>query len=289
MLEIIGTLNREQKIKWKYRETRDIEDGIKVQFCLTYNRPINQRQVFSIVKSAISKNRIPWVVPGYKAWVFDLEEMKLTHPDLRSIGWFSGKVSIKPEVEFNGQRFIHNNTRLYDMALSFYMVPEVVVMQSAPTLFPVEIKESLEMFRRDYPNPNKVAFVMMRFGQTSAHQQIEAGIKGALKPSGIAAVRADEAEYHEDLYYNILTYMYGCGFGIAVFERIEADEFNPNVSLEVGYMMGLRKRVCFLKDKTLKTLHADLVGKLYRVFDPQNPVATISVELSQWLKDKGMI
>jgi hypothetical protein len=154
---------------------------------------------------------------------------------------------------------------------------------------PPEISESIERFRKDHPDPSRVAFVMMRFGQTPAHAKIIAGIKDALIPSGIAAVRADEKEYHPDLFQNIQTYMYGCGFGIAVFERLEEESFNPNVSLEVGYMMALSKPVCLLKDKTLRTLHADLIGKLYRVFDPQEPTNSITVELSKWLKDKGLI
>ena len=86
-----------------------------------------------------------------------------------------------------------------------------------------------------------------------------------------------------------MTYIYGCGFGVAVFERIEAEEFNPNVSLEVGYMLALKKPVCLLKDKTLKTLHTDLVGKLYKEFDPQNPGKTIPDRISQWLLDKEII
>lgn len=153
---------------------------------------------------------------------------------------------------------------------------------------PVEIEESLQRFQVDYPDPTKVAFLMMRFGRTQAHGHIVAGIKKALDPLGIAVVRADDKQYHDDLFPNVLTYVYGTGFGIAVFERIETEEFNPNVALEVGYMFALKKHLCLLKDKTLKTLHADLVGKLYRVFDPLDPVETIPKELSQWLKDKGL-
>ncbi len=83
--------------------------------------------------------------------------------------------------------------------------------------------------------------------------------------------------------------MHGCGFGIAVFERIEKDVFNPNVSLEVGYMLGLKKPVLLLKDQTLPALQTDLAGKLYRPFDPQHPAKTIALQLEQWLEDKGLI
>jgi hypothetical protein len=53
-------------------------------------------------------------------------------------------------------------------------------------------------------------------------------------------------------------------------------------------MFALRKPVCLLKDKTLKVLHTDLVGKIYRTFDPQHPITSIAPELTQWLEDKGI-
>ena len=82
--------------------------------------------------------------------------------------------------------------------------------------------------------------------------------------------------------------MHGCGFGIAVIERLQDDDFNPNVSLEVGYMLALGKPICLLKDKTHKTLQSDLGGKLYRPFDTQDPEASIPPVLSDWLRDKGL-
>lgn len=157
-----------------------------------------------------------------------------------------------------------------------------------PSEVPSEIRESLERFRRDYPDARRVAFLMMRFGKTKAHEDIVSGIKAALDPLGVTVVRADDKQYHDDLFPNVLTYVYGCSFGIAVFERIETEQFNPNVALEVGYMFALKKDICLLKDRTLNTLHADLVGKLYRVFDPLDPIATIPQELSRWLRDKGL-
>jgi hypothetical protein len=157
------------------------------------------------------------------------------------------------------------------------------------SVVPPEIKESLEWFRRDYPDSDRVAFLMMRFGKTRAHENIVEGVKAALTPQDIIVLRADDKQYHDDLFPNVLTYVYGCRFGVAVFERIETGQFNPNVALEVGYMFALRKDVCLLKDRTLTALHADLVGKLYREFDPQDPIATIPGELSRWLEDKGFI
>ena len=154
---------------------------------------------------------------------------------------------------------------------------------------PLEITASLQQFLKDHPDYNRNAFLIMQFGKTKAHQGIVDAIKESLSRYGIETLRADDKQYHDDLFPNVLTYLYGCRFGIAVFERLENEDFNPNVSLEVGYITALHKSVCLLKDQTLKTLHTDLVGKLYKMFDPQDPEATIPPELEKWLRDKDII
>jgi hypothetical protein len=164
-------------------------------------------------------------------------------------------------------------------------LPEKPDMSEVPT----EIVESLKRFRLDYPGGSRSAFVMMRFGKTKAHAEIIQGLRDALASHGIKALRADDKDYHDDLFWNILTYIYGCDFGIAVFERIEQEEFNPNIALEVGYMMGLKKPVLLLKDKTLKSLTTDLIGRLYKVFDPQSISASLPPEVDRWLKDRDLI
>ncbi len=155
--------------------------------------------------------------------------------------------------------------------------------------FPPELAESLKRFKSDHPDPMKCGFIMMRFGTTKAHNEIAQSIRDALSSHKINALRADDKDYHDDLYWNILTYIYGCGFGIAVFERIEQEEFNPNIALEVGYMMALRKPVLLLKDRTLKNLNTDLIGKLYKIFDPQSISETIAPQLQRWLTDKNLL
>lgn len=153
---------------------------------------------------------------------------------------------------------------------------------------PVEIQDSLDRFRRDHPNPDKVAFIMMQFGQTRAHAEITEAVRDGLAAYGIAAVRADGKRYHDYLFYNVLTYLHGCGLGIAIYERIETQTYNPNVALEVGYLFAMRKPVCLLKDQTLDTLPADLVGQLYDPFDTQDPAGTIPAVVSKWISDKGL-
>lgn len=161
--------------------------------------------------------------------------------------------------------------------------------EEAMTLIPPEIADSLRRFQNEHPDPGKACFLMMRFGTTRAHDEIAETIKQVLRSFGIEGLRADDKEYNDDVFGNIRTYLHGCGFGIAVFERLEKEDFNPNVSLEVGYLLALGKPVLLLKDKTLQKLHTDLVGRLYRVFDPQDIAATIPSEVEKWLKDKGLV
>jgi hypothetical protein len=154
---------------------------------------------------------------------------------------------------------------------------------------PTEIRDSFRHFQADHPDPLKTAFIMMKFGNSRVHSDITAAIRSTLSLYGIQGLRADDKQYNDDLFPNIMTYMHGCGFGVAVFERIEADEFNPNVSLELGYMLALRKSVCLLRDYTLKTLQVDLVGKLYVSFNTQDIADTINAVLPKWLSDKNIV
>ena len=156
---------------------------------------------------------------------------------------------------------------------------------ASQTTLPVEIQNSLTKFREDHPTTKITAFVLMKFGTTQAHSKILNTIQSTLDPYNIKVLRADMKEYHPELFANVQTYIHGCTFGIAVFERIDADDFNPNVSLEVGYMMALRKHICFLKDKSLKSLHTDLVARLYRTFDTHDPRKDIPKQLIDWLSD----
>ncbi|EXJ14963.1 TIR domain-containing protein [Imhoffiella purpurea] len=151
-----------------------------------------------------------------------------------------------------------------------------------------EIASGLEKFRADYPIGQKTAFIIMQFGSSKPHQAIVTCIKNTLKTHGITALRADDKEYMDDLFPNIKTYMHACDFGVAVYDRITEDDFNPNVSLEVGYMLGMGKNVLLLKDKTLKSLQTDLTGKLYKAFDTNDIENTMPQHIEKWLSDRGL-
>ena len=154
---------------------------------------------------------------------------------------------------------------------------------------PPEIVVSLERLRARYPDSKKLGFLVMRFTASKPFARIVEVIKQTAKEHNLVVIRADESEFHADLWGNVRTILHGCSFGIAVYERIERNEPNANVGLEVGYLMAMNKPVLLLKDKTVDTLQSDLTGKLYKPFDPHDPENTIPEQLTRWLKDNGIV
>jgi len=236
---------------------------------------------------------VKWIIPSSTAWTFDLDELRAFIPELEQFHWLRGKVSVEPEFLTKPKHVAFAKDMRWtpesETTVAFYILPSSVKGASVNLELPTAIRDSLARFKGDYPDSASAAFIMMRFGSTRLHSALAEAVKDVCSSHGIKALRADEKDYHDDLFPNVLTYIYGCRFGIAVFERLEQNDFNPNVSLEVGYMLALGKPVCLLKDKTLTTLQTDLVGRLYKSFDPQDPSGSIPKELTQWLRDRAFI
>ena len=150
--------------------------------------------------------------------------------------------------------------------------------------YPVEITESLAKFREVHQG-EKTAFIMMKFEDTPLQTKALEEIVGILKWFKITGLRADERNFHRILHFNIMTYMHGCDFGVAMYDRAVKNDFNPNVAFEVGYMMALEKPICLLKDDTITELHTDLGGLTYRPFNLQNSSDTVGRQINNWLHD----
>jgi hypothetical protein len=136
---------------------------------------------------------------------------------------------------------------------------------------PPEIIISLDKLKRRFPDMHKLGFLIMRFDAIKPYHRIVDTIKQTGQKLGVEIVRADEHEFHADLWGNVRTFLHGCSFGIAVYERIKSEEPNANVGLEVGYLMAMGKPVLLLKDESLETIQTDLAGKLYKPFNVHDP------------------
>lgn len=127
-------------------------------------------------------------------------------------------------------------------------------------------------------------FIMMRYRSSDHFKEIEAAIRQALSKYGLIARLAKDSALSDDLWENIQHYMRYCRFGIAVFEEIDEREFNPNISLELGYMYALKRRCLLLKDRRMPRLPTDTCGKIYRDFDTYRLSDSLTQEISDWCK-----
>lgn len=141
----------------------------------------------------------------------------------------------------------------------------------------------LRKFLEDHPEPSRNVFIMMRFSDSPQMKEIHQAIVAGLAEHGLNAVRADDRDYTGEVWSNIEVYLTGCQYGIAVFEDIEKRDFNPNVSLELGYLMGRAKRSLLLKEKRLPNMPSDVVHRLYKEFDGFDIVNSIKREIGIWI------
>jgi hypothetical protein len=128
----------------------------------------------------------------------------------------------------------------------------------------------------------------MRFKKEDPLLKIEEAIRNVCARRNLNVIRSDDKEYSDNLLDNVMTYIYGCGSGIAVFDQINYREFNPNVALEVGLMLAQCKKILLLKDKAIHSMPTDVVGKIYKEFDTYNPLTTIPPQVDKWITDYGL-
>lgn len=145
------------------------------------------------------------------------------------------------------------------------------------------LEPSLRAFLAVHPDPERNVFVMMRFLQSEQMREIHGTIKATLAERGFHAVRTDDRDYTGELWSNVEVYMACSMYGIAVFEDIQQRDFNPNVSLELGYMLGRRRRCLILKEERLPNLPADVVHRLYKPFDMFDIPGSIAREVGRWI------
>lgn len=222
-------------------------------------------------------------------WAIDLKEFKHSFPILSESEKFNCQVTIEPDYIYESEinEFTDEIISEYTK-IKFSIYPEDILLSSVnfSTSLPNELGEPIKRFRKDFGIHDKCGFLMMKFENSKIQNKIVEIIKSEFEKKGIQILRADDKWYDDDLFTNIKTYMHGCSFGIGLFERINSNYFNPNVSLEIGYMMALNKPILFLKDSTLDSLHTDLVGKLYYEYDFQNLKSSLPLVIERWIKNK---
>ena len=143
-------------------------------------------------------------------------------------------------------------------------------------------------FLLDHADVDHNVFLMMRFRSGDQYDEIHKAVLEGMARHGLSVLRADDKDYTGDLWENVCLYMLGSRYGVAVFEEIDLREFNPNVALELGFMIAHDKRCLLLKDKRMPRMPADVVGKLYKEFDTYDIRASIDKAVDAWTRDMGL-
>lgn len=126
-------------------------------------------------------------------------------------------------------------------------------------------------------------FVIMPFREEL--NEVYEIIKDIFASKGYSAIRADEKEFTNDLWENVRVYLECCNVAVAVFDKNDQDNYNPNVAIEVGYMLSKGNKVCLLKDKKLPKLPSDLISKMYKEYDSDDVEGTLPEQLGLWIRD----
>jgi len=147
--------------------------------------------------------------------------------------------------------------------------------------------DSLEQRRVDFvAAADRNVFVIMRYGEGNPYKALEKAVRETVERYGFTPHLARDRWFYDGLWENIEFYMRNSRYGIAVFERASPPDFNPNVAIELGYMLGMGKKCLILKDDTVPVF-SDLLGRLFETFKPASVRFTVPPAIHQWMKGLG--
>lgn len=138
-------------------------------------------------------------------------------------------------------------------------------------------------FVEKYSHISRNVFIMMPFSLPGSGKIYKA-IADTLNAYGLEPIRADKKSFTNFIWSNIVTQIIGCSYGVAVYEPMGDILFNPNVSIEAGFMLALDKPVLFLANQSLNRLPVDFTGHIYKTFSPYKLKETINTAIRDWVE-----
>lgn len=136
--------------------------------------------------------------------------------------------------------------------------------------------------------PRSSVFLMTRFREHDLYSRLDVTLSTALSEYALILHRADRTETHDLLWTNVEHHMDHCAYGVAVFDTVAASEVSPNVCLELGYMLGQKRKCLLLKERRVASLQADLSGHLFEEFDADRLEETVRPAVFSWLERLGI-
>jgi hypothetical protein len=154
------------------------------------------------------------------------------------------------------------------------------------------LADDCKRFFDDHPDYNKNVFIMTRFVPgNKLLEELDSEVRRVLRKNCLNPLRADDKMYLRDrnIWNNVCVYMICCKYGIAILEDRIANEFNPNIAIEYGFMRALNKPVLLLADTGFRNLRADIIGILREQFDITDIKNSIDAPINTWLTELELI
>ena len=146
------------------------------------------------------------------------------------------------------------------------------------------LKLNRDEFEKD---ENRNVFIIMRYAPSTTLDLIESTIRETLSKFNLKAILAKDVAFDIELWNNIKFCMDHSRYGIVVFDRVKQPDFSPNVALELGYMIALKRPSLILKEQNIPTLNSDIIGHLYNAFDSYDIINSVSSAIESWLIKLG--
>lgn len=119
----------------------------------------------------------------------------------------------------------------------------------------------------------KIGFLIRKFEERDDRNRLVNTVRETFRQKGFPIIDADEKTLHPETWGNIREFLDHCSFGVVIIDNLSpyTTGFNPNVFLEIGYLLALKKNIFILIQNSLaQTLPTDIKPFIYTSFDSQD-------------------
>jgi hypothetical protein len=78
--------------------------------------------------------------------------------------------------------------------------------------------------------------------------------------------------------------MLGSSYGVVVYEPPDGIPFNPNVSIEAGFMLAIDRPVLFLANDHLQGLPVDFSGHIFKTYSEDDMFSSRCSAVRDWIE-----
>lgn len=156
-----------------------------------------------------------------------------------------------------------------------------------PSLAPPGLLPGLRRFLGDHAFERNV-FGMTRFPLPEVDADpvglVLTTIRDVCRHHGLELHLASDRAIDDDLWTNVAGHMWACRYGVAIFEDRMEKGLNYNLTIEVGSMLMTGRRCALLKDVSIERMPSDLVGRIYKDVNLDDP-ATVVEAVESWISE----